>query len=113
MNPLVELNLAVILFLPWFVILGALFWFCPRPARRRGARTAFDIAALALALAASVLATRWGLALGAGHPSAGAIWPQVLASLVAYGAFVLVLLVAWPLRTRVLRGAGRDGSARA
>ena len=46
MNPLIEYNLALILFLPWFLILGALYWIYPRQPRH-AARVMFDIAALA------------------------------------------------------------------
>jgi hypothetical protein len=45
MNPLVELNLTLILFLPWFAILGTLYWLFPRRPRH-AARVAFDIVAL-------------------------------------------------------------------
>ncbi|MBS7458199.1 hypothetical protein [Coralloluteibacterium stylophorae] len=104
MNAAVELNLAFILFVPWFLILGALFWMYPRPARRSGARLGFDLGALLVAVVASVLATQWGYALGAAAPEVGAIWRQVLASLTSYAAFLVVLLIAWPLRARVVRG---------
>jgi hypothetical protein len=100
MNPTVEFNLTLILFLPWFAILGALFWIYPRQPRgplRRG----FDAAALALALLASWLAMRWGML--EADPQAGPIWKQVLATLTAYGAFLAVLALAWPLRVRLLR----------
>ena len=46
MNPLIEYNLALILFLPWFLILGALYWIYPRQPRH-AARVLFDIAAMA------------------------------------------------------------------
>ena len=36
---------------------------------------------------------------------AGAIWKQVLAALMAYGAFVLVGAIALPLRARLFRRA--------
>src|SRR5687768_8358334 len=100
MNPTVEFNLTLILFLPWFAILGALFWFYPRQPRG-AARRGFDLAALLLATLASWVAMRWGM-LNA-DPQAGAIWKQVLATLTAYGAFLAVLGLAWPLRSRVLR----------
>ncbi|MBS7455527.1 hypothetical protein [Coralloluteibacterium stylophorae] len=99
MSSFAELNLAVVLFLPWFLVLGLLFWRYPRPPRRAARRRAFDIAALSLAAVASVVANHWSYRLGALHPDAGAIWKQVLASLVAYGAFLAVLAAAWPLRT--------------
>lgn len=102
MHAQVELNLAMILFLPWFAILGALFWFYPRQPRG-GLRRGVDVAALALALLASWIGMRWGM-LNA-DPGAGAIWKQVLACLVAYGAFLAVLgLAAW-LRARLWRSA--------
>lgn len=97
MNPTVELNLALILFLPWFAILGVLFWIYPRQPRGL-ARRAFDLAALLSALGASWLAMRWGLRHA--DPQAGAIWRQVLATLTGYGAFLAVLGLAWPLRAR-------------
>ena len=40
MNPLVELNLALFLFIPWFVILGVLYWIYPR--RPKPGRRLFD-----------------------------------------------------------------------
>ncbi len=33
MAPAVELNLALLLFLPWFAILGTLYWWLPRQPR--------------------------------------------------------------------------------
>jgi hypothetical protein len=92
--------LALILFLPWFAVLGALFWLFPRQPRH-AARRGFDVAVLLAAAVLSFLGMRWGY-LGA-SPEAGAIWKQVLACLVAYGAFLAVLGLAWPLRARWLR----------
>ncbi len=102
MNPTVEFNLTLILFLPWFAILGTLFWFYPhqpRSATRRG----FDLAALTIAMLASWFGMRWGM-LNA-DPQAGAIWKRVLATLLAYGVFLALLGAAWRLRTRLFRGA--------
>jgi hypothetical protein len=99
-NPTVEFNLTLILFLPWFLILGALFWCYPRQPRgpvRRG----FDLAALVLAALASWFAMRWGLLHA--DPAAGAIWKQVLACLTAYAAYLAVLGAAWWQRARWLR----------
>ena len=100
MNPTVEFNLTLFLFLPWFAILGTLFWVYPRQPRGAG-RRGFDLGALVLALVASWWAMRWGLL--EADPQAGAIWKQVLATLTAYGAFLGVLALAWPLRARLLR----------
>ena len=47
MNALVEINLALILFLPWFLILGTMYWLFPRKPRHR-ARVLYDVAALVL-----------------------------------------------------------------
>ena len=89
--------LALLLFLPWFAVLGALFWWFPR--QPRGARrAAFDVAALALAAAVSFAGMRWGYLLAAADPDSEAIWRQVFATLLAYGAFLGVLAVALPLR---------------
>lgn len=94
--------LALILFLPWFLLLGALFWFFPREPRGTR-RKVFDMATLAVALALSFAGMRVGYALGAADLASGAIWKQVLATLVAYGAFLFVLAVAVPLRGWWLR----------
>jgi hypothetical protein len=93
-------NLAILLLLPWFAILGALFWFFPRTPRDRPRRI-FDVIALTLALSAAFVGMRWAYANA--DLAVGAMWRQILASLVAYGLFLLVLAIALPLRTRLLR----------
>lgn len=90
--------LAVILFLPWFVLLGSLFWLYPRQPRNRR-RRAYDTSVLLVALVLSVAGMLWGYRLGEADIGTGAIWKQVLATLVAYGAFLLVMTVAIPLRS--------------
>ncbi len=101
MNPAVELHLSLILFLPWFAVLGALYWLFPRAPRHR-ARRLFDAAMLLLALALSV----WAMRLGYLHAdqATSKIWKQVLATLAAYGAFLGVLCAALALRHRLWRG---------
>lgn len=101
MNPLVELNLALILFLPWFAILGVLFWMFPRHPRH-AARKLFDGIALLLAFAAFVLSLYWSHANA--DPVYGRMWQQVLATAVGYGVFLAVLTVAFFVRRRWLRG---------
>lgn len=101
MSPLVTLNLALILFLPWLLILGVLYWLYPRQPRN-GARRAFDALALAASLAAFVFTMHWGYR--SADTSFGGMWPQILATSVAYGAFLLVLGVAFGLRRRWLAG---------
>mgnify|MGYP006144275371 FL=1 len=91
-------DLAILLFLPWFAILGALYWFYPRTLEKTAARRRFDVAALALAFLAAFLAGRWGFATAATGIEAGPIWRQVLASLLAYKAFLAVIAVAWAWR---------------
>ena len=101
MNPLVESNLALVLFLPWFAILGALFWLYPRQPRD-ARRRLFDAASLLVATVAFVLALRW--AHGVADRQYGEMWPQVLATSLGYGVFLVVIALAWVLRRRWLRG---------
>ncbi len=94
--------LSLLLFLPWFALLGGLYWWFPRQPRNRR-RALFDGSVLALALVASVLAMHYGHTLGAADVKAGAIWRQVLSVLYAYGAFLAVMMVALLLRPTLLR----------
>lgn len=92
MHAIVELNLALILFLPWYVLLAWLFWHM----RARGKSTSTRLAALAFlvgSLAAAGIAGAW--AFGHADPSAGAIWKQVLACVVGYGTFLAVLTLGF------------------
>jgi hypothetical protein len=100
MSTLIEGNLALILFLPWFFILGTLYWLFPRQPRN-AARRLFDIAALLLSVCAFVAAIHWAHAhadLSHGH-----LWQQILATSVGYGVFLAALLVACLLRWRCFR----------
>lgn len=102
MSRFVELNLALILFLPWFAILGALFWLYPRKPRTP-ARQLFDAVSLAVSVCAFVLTVHWAhIHAGSRY---GAMWPQVLATSLGYGVFLAVLGLAFVLRWRWLRGA--------
>ena len=96
MNEGFQLNLALILFLPWYAILAGLYWFYPRQPRTPGRRW-FDAGAIAAAVAASVLAMHWGF-LNA-SASYGGMWQQVLATSVSYGAFLAALTAAVFLRS--------------
>ncbi len=100
MSPTVELNLALLLFLPWFLVLGVLFCVFPR-APRGVARRLYDLASLAVAVAAFVASIHW--AQSTADVSHGHMWGQILATAVGYGVFLAVLAVALALRTRVLR----------
>ena len=107
MNPLVELNLALILFLPWFTILAVLFWMFPRGPRgwkRRG----YDMASLLLALVAAARGMYWSMANA--DPGFGHMWQQVLATSVSYGLFLLVIGVALLVRWRWLRVGAASAS---
>lgn len=99
MSPLVELNLALILFLPWFAILGALYWMFPRRPRT-AARKLFDGIALLLAFTAFLLSLYWSHANA--DPVYGKMWQQILATAVGYGVFLAVLVVAFLIRRRWL-----------
>lgn len=100
MNPFVELNLALILFLPWFGILAALYWWVPRAPRPR-ARVVFDVLALIVAIAAFVVSVHW--AHDAADAAYGRMWRQVLATAVGYGVFLGVLTAAFFVRRRWLQ----------
>lgn len=99
MNAFVEVNLALILFLPWFAILAVLFWIYPRRPRH-ARRLAFDVGSLLLAALAATIGTQWSYYNA--DLGNGAIWRQVLASTVSYGAFLLVLALAFYLRHRLI-----------
>ena len=100
----VQQMLALILFLPWFGILVALFWFYPRQPRTR-ARRVFDAVSVAMALVAFVSMIRWAHGYAVPTGSAGNIWRQVLATTSGYGVFLAVMLLAWWVRRRwIARG---------
>ena len=100
MNPLVESNLTLILFLPWFLILAALFWFWPREPRGF-ARRLYDIVALLLSLAVFVASLYW--IQGIADPAHGRMWQHILATAVGYGVFLGAMLVAFILRALLFR----------
>jgi hypothetical protein len=95
MNETIQLNLAFILFLPWYVILAALYWAFPRRPRTL-ARWGFDVASLTLASLATIASTQWSYRHA--DSSIDAIWPQVLATAVSYGVFLGVMTAACLLR---------------
>lgn len=99
MNPFVELNLALILFLPWFGILAALYWWVPRTPRP-SSRVAYDVSALVVAIGAFIASVHW--AHDAADAAYGRMWRQVLATAVGYGVFLGVLAVAFFVRRRWL-----------
>lgn len=88
--------LAGTLLAPWFLILCWVYWrFGRAAARPRG----FDVAAVLLAMVTGVGAGVVGLAHA--DPGHGRLWPQIFAVLLAYGVFLLVLLVAAIVRRRL------------
>ena len=93
-------TLALVLFAPWFLILSVLYWLYPRQPRD-AARRLFDACALAIAVVAFVLTLHW--AHGYADRKFGAMWPQILATSVGYGVFLLVLVVAIFVRRAWLR----------
>ena len=103
MNPAVEINLPLLLFAPWFLILAVLYWIYPRQPRD-AARRLFDVGALVIALIAFVAALHW--AHGYADRRYGEMWPQVLATSVGYGVFLAVLVVAIYLRRVWVRRRG-------
>jgi len=105
MNPLVELNLGLLLFLPWFLVLGVLFWLFPRQPRHAWRRL-FDAVSLAIAVLAFVIALHWSL--GNADPAQGRMWGQILATSVGYGVFLGVLALAGLLRSLCWRRSMRS-----
>lgn len=101
MSPTIQINLALILFLPWYLILAWLYWAYPRQPRT-ATRRMFDLTSLAITVAASAASMHWSFLLAAADPSAGPIWRQVLATSVSYGVFLAVLTAAFLLRRRLL-----------
>ena len=99
MSPAIQINLALILFLPWYGILAALYWCYPRQPRT-AARRLFDAGALLATTLLSIAAMRWGFLTA--DTSVGALWRQVLATSVSYGAFLAALTAAWFLRRRFI-----------
>ena len=88
--------LAVLLLAPWFAVLGWIYWrTAPAPF---AAHRSFDLAALAAAVALSIA----GMALGLHYDPAGhhPIIREIVASLIAYKGFLLVLVAAWFWRRR-------------
>ena len=99
MNATVALNLALILFLPWYAILAVLYWLYPRKPRGL-VRIGYDLVALGLATAATVASMHWSMVTA--DLRYGALWPQILATSVSYGVFLAVLTLAFFLRRRLL-----------
>ena len=100
MNSHVELNLALILLLPWYAILGFVFWRFPNQPRT-AARRDFDVASLLIAFILAIVSTQWSF--HHATSSYGGMWKQVLATSISYGVFLLVLTVATLARWRIFR----------
>jgi hypothetical protein len=99
-NAFVELNLAVLLFAPWFAILAVLYWIYPRQPRPQWRRT-FDAAALVASLAIFVWTLHWGQAWA--DRGYGKMWQQIVGTSISYGAFLAVLTLALWLRHRLMK----------
>lgn len=99
MNPDVQLNLALILFLPWYAILAGLYWFYPRQPRTLG-RWLHDVLALTVTTLLAVVSMHWSYRYA--DPSAGPIWKQVLATSVSYGVFLGAIATAYFVRRAVI-----------
>jgi hypothetical protein len=110
MNALVELNLAAILFAPWFAILAVLYWRYPRQPRPSW-RATFDAAALGVSVAVFVLSLYW--AQGWADAGYGRMWQQIVGTSVSYGAFLAALGIAFWFRRRLfLRSIAFPGRTR-
>ena len=99
MNTDVQLNLALILFLPWYAILAGLYWVYPRQPRTLG-RWLHDVVALTITTVLAIASMHWSY--GYADPSAGPIWKQVLATSVSYGVFLAAITIAFYVRQRAI-----------
>jgi hypothetical protein len=90
--------LALVLFAPWFALLGGVYWAFPRSHAVSPARRRFDVGVLATALVASAAAMLFAYRLP--WQDAGPLWPQVVATLAAYHVFLAVLAGGWFVRGR-------------
>lgn len=104
MSEAVQLNLAFILFLPWYALLAVVYWVYPR-APRTLSRWCFDVASLTVAALATIASTQWSYR--AADTSIDAMWPQVLATAVSYGVFLAVMTAAFFIRRHLLIAPAR------
>lgn len=104
MNAVVELNLSLLLFLPWYLLIGWLFLRLARRSPRSHLRT-IALATPAAGLIAAGIAGAW--AYGEAGEATGAIWRQVLACSVGYGAFLAVLSAGFVLLRLSTTATGR------
>jgi hypothetical protein len=86
--------LALVLFLPAFSILTALY--LRRPARPRWSRR-MDWLLIGLAGAITCAFTLWGFQ-HASAQNAGQLWPDIAAALAAFHSFPFLLALAWWFR---------------
>ncbi|KFN42640.1 hypothetical protein [Arenimonas oryziterrae] len=93
--------LALVLFAPWFAILGWAYWAYPKSHAVTPARRRLDVIALLLAVVSSAIAMY--LAYFLPFDGVGKMWPQVIATLAGYHAFLLVLVVAYFIRRKRFR----------
>jgi len=108
--PLLETGLALVLFLPTFAIIAGLFLAFPRRPRPRW-RLAFDLCVVLAAAVCSAAAMLWGFRVATGV--GGAIWRQLLATLLAYGAFALVIVAGLVARSALWRRAADSRATKA
>jgi hypothetical protein len=96
--------LAIVLLMPWLLILCWAYWSYPKHRHREHGRRAFDTAAVLVALGAAAVGSAVGFdsvqqpSIGPFGRASGGIWQQVLPALYGYGALLVVLAVALGLR---------------
>lgn len=106
MAPSVAEHLALILFLPWYLVILIVYWRMRCKPARWGGRV-FDLAAIAVSIAAAAIAGPWALAHA--DDSIGSMWPQILATVVGYGAFLAVITLAALLRRMLTQPPATSG----
>jgi hypothetical protein len=99
--------LAIVLLMPWLLVICWAYWAYPKSLPTTARRRCFDVVVMLLALTAAAEAAVWGFEvavmpeIGQFGRASGGIWQQVLPALYGYGAFLVVIVLALGLRAWV------------
>ncbi len=94
--------LALLLLTPWFAVLGWLYCYY-QPAKSDGSQNISyisDILVIVLAVMVSIVAMLVGQNIAQKY-AGGNLWPEIVAAVLAYKAYLFVLIGAWVIRKRI------------